>query len=156
MKTSKTSPMRLGLYRKIEIAHKQLPGLDDDGVWRERLRSSFGVDSRKDLNMHQLATLVQDLARDGARFTAGKKSRNPGVRSLSREDWVEVPANSPFAAEKRMIAALWRKLGYSMNSLDTRCKRAFGCARFVWMADGAQISRLIVDLQKRVKAAGLE
>ena len=34
--------MRLGLYRKIEIARKQLPAMDEE-AFRALLRSEFGV-----------------------------------------------------------------------------------------------------------------
>ena len=58
----------------------------------------------------------------------------------------------PYAAEKRQILAIWRKLGYSMTSLDTRCKRAFNVPLFVWMQNGDQISILLSDLQRRERA----
>ena len=57
-----------------------------------------------------------------------------------------------FAEEKRQILAIWRKLGYSMSSLDTRVKRAFGVPVFVWLKDRGQISALLTDLQRREKA----
>lgn len=71
---------------------------------------------------------------------------------LSRPDWIEITDDMPFAAEKRQILAIWRKLGYSMTSLDTRVKRAFECPYFVWLKDGKQISTLLSDLQRREKA----
>ena len=40
--------MRLGLYRKVEIARKQLPNMDEE-AFRALLRSEFGVESRKDI-----------------------------------------------------------------------------------------------------------
>ena len=46
--------MRLGLYRKIEIARKQLPYMDEE-AFRALLRSEFGVSSRKDMTIHQLS-----------------------------------------------------------------------------------------------------
>ena len=58
----------------------------------------------------------------------------------------------PHAREKRAILAIWRKLGYSMTSLDTRVKREFGAEIFVWLQDGAAVSRLLTDLQRREKA----
>lgn len=58
----------------------------------------------------------------------------------------------PYAREKRQILAIWRKLGYSMTSLDTRVKRAFGTHCFVWLQNGEQISTLLSDLQRREKA----
>ena len=59
--------MRLGLYRKIEIARKQLTNMDEE-AFRGLLRSEFGVSSRKDMNIHQLSRLVQLFAEQyGAR-----------------------------------------------------------------------------------------
>lgn len=144
--------MRLGLYRKIEIARKQLPDMDEV-AFRSLLRSEFGVESRKDMSVNQLSRLVQHFARLGVTFTAPPKARKPQeVRPHSRTDWIEITDSMPFAAEKRQIAAIWRKLGYSLNSLDTRVKRAFGCHCFAWLKDEKQIGILLSDLQRRERA----
>ena len=144
--------MRLGLYRKIEIARKQLPNMDEE-AFRGLLRSEFGVSSRKDMNIHQLSRLVQLFAAQyGVTYTAPAKSRNSRVTPHGRPDFIEITDSMPYAREKRQILAIWRKLGYSMTSLDTRCKRAFNVPVFVWMRDGNQISTLLSDLQRREKA----
>ena len=144
--------MRLGLYRKIEIARKQLPYMDEES-FRALLRSEFGVSSRKDMTIHQLSRLVQHFAvRYGVTYTAPAKSRNGRVTPLSRPDFIEITDSMPYAAEKRQILAIWRKLGYSMTSLNTRVKRAFGIHYFVWMQNGEQISTLLSDLQRREKS----
>ena len=144
--------MRLGLYRKIEIARKQLPQMDEE-AFRQRLESSFGVRSRTDLSVHQLSQLVHEFAtQDGVQYTAPAKSRNKIVRPHSRPDWIEITDNMAFAEEKRQILAIWRKLGYSMSSLDTRVKRAFGVPVFVWLKNRGHISALLTDLQRREKA----
>ena len=146
------SKIRFGLYRKIEIARKQLPNMDEE-AFRGLLRSEFGVSSRKDMNVNQLSRLVQFFAEQyGVKYTAPAKSRNNRVTPHGRPDFIEITDSMPYAAEKRQILAIWRKLGYSMTSLDTRCKRAFGVPVFVWMQDGAQISTLLSDLQRREKA----
>lgn len=143
--------MRLGLYRKIEIARKQLPYMDEE-AFRALLRSAFGVESRKDMPIHQLSRLVQFFAEQyGVKYTA-PRNRNRRVTPLSRPDWIEITDTMPFAAEKRQILAIWRKLGYSMTSLDTRVKRAFGVPYFVWLRNGEQVSTLLSDLQRREKA----
>ena len=143
--------MRLGLYRKIEIARKQLPHMDEE-AFRALLRSEFGVESRKDMSIHQLSRLVQFFAAQyGVKYTA-PQNRNRRVTPLSRPDWIEITDAMPFAAEKRQILAIWRKLGYSMTSLDTRVKRAFGVPYFVWLRNGEQVSTLLSDLQRREKA----
>ena len=144
--------MRLGLYRKIEIARKQLPDMDEE-AFRALLRSEFGVSSRKDMSVNQLSRLVQHFAAvHGVTYTAPAKSRNPRVTPHGRPDFIEITDSMPYAREKRQILAIWRRLGYSMTSLDTRCKRAFGVPVFVWMQNGEQIATLLSDLQRREKA----
>lgn len=144
--------MRLGLYRKIEIARKQLPNMDEE-AFRALLRSEFGVTSRKEMSVNQLSRLAQLFAsRYGVTYTAPAKSRNNRVTPHGRPDWVEITDGMPYAAEKRQILAIWRKLGYSMTSLDTRVKRAFGVPLFVWLHDGKKIGILLSDLQRREKA----
>ena len=144
--------MRLGLYRKIEIARKQLPNMDEE-AFRALLRSEFGVASRKEMNVNQLSRLAQLFAsRYGVTYTAPSKSRNNRVTPHGRPDWVEITDGMPYAAEKRQILAIWRKLGYSMTSLNTRVKRAFGVPLFVWLHDGKNIGILLSDLQRREKA----
>lgn len=144
--------MRLGLYRKIEIARKQLPAMDEK-AFRALLRSEFGVSSRKDMSVNQLSRLVQHFAAvHGVTYTAPTKSRNPRVTPHGRPDFIEITDSMPYAREKRQILAIWRRLGYSMTSLDTRCKRAFGVPVFVWMQNGEQIATLLSDLQRREKA----
>lgn len=140
--------MRLGLYRKIEIARKQLPDMDEE-AFRDRLRNEYGVSSRKEMSVSQLSRLVHDFAREGVVFTAPAKAKNKEVRPHSRPDWIEITDSMSYAPEKRQILAIWRKLGYSMNSLDTRVKRAFGVPLFVWMKDREQLSTLLSDLQRR-------
>ena len=144
--------MRLGLYRKIEIARKQLPAMDEE-AFRALLRSEFGVSSRNDMSVNQLSRLVQHFAAvHGVTYTAPAKSRNPRVTPHGRPDFIEITDSMPYAREKRQILAIWRRLGYSMTSLDTRCKRAFGVPVFVWMQNGEQIATLLSDLQRREKA----
>ena len=140
--------MRLGLYRKIEIARKQLPDMDEE-AFRDRLRNDYGVSSRKEMSVSQLSRLVHDFAREGVVFTAPAKAKNKEVRPHSRPDWIEITDSMDYAPEKRQILAIWRKLGYSMSSLDTRVRRAFGVQLFVWMKDREQLSTLLSDLQRR-------
>ena len=144
--------MRFGLYRKIEIARKQLPAMDEE-AFRTLLHSQFGVSSRKDMSVNQLSRLVQLFAAQyGVTYTAPAKSRNRKVTPHGRPDFIEITDSMPYAREKRQILAIWRKLGYSMTSLDTRVKRAFGCHCFVWLQNGDHISTLLSDLQRREKA----
>lgn len=143
--------MRLGLYRKIEVARKQLPDMDEE-AFRSLLRSEFGVDSRKEMTINQLSRLVQHFAKLGVVYKAPAKSNNSRVTAHGRPDFIEITNSMPYAAEKRKILAIWRKLGYSMTSLDTRVKREFGIHCFVWLHDAAKIKALLTDLQHREKA----
>lgn len=143
--------MRVALYRKIEVGRKQLPQMDEE-AFRQLLHNEFGVRSRKDMSVSQLSRLARILAEFGAKYTAPAKSRNNRVTASGRPDFVEITDSMPYAAEKRQILAIWRKLGYSMTSLDTRVKRAFGEHRFVWLQDGEKIGILLSDLQRREKS----
>ena len=68
--------MRLGLYRKIEIARKQLPDMDEE-AFRDRLRNEFGVSSRKEMSVSQLSRLVHSFAREGVDFhVSGQDEKN--------------------------------------------------------------------------------
>ena len=125
----------------------------DEEAFRALLRSEFGVSSRKDMSVNQLSRLVQHFAAvHGVTYTAPAKSRNPRVTPHGRPDFIEITDSMPYAREKRQILTIWRRLGYSMTSLDTRCKRAFGVPVFVWMQNGEQIATLLSDLQRREKA----
>ena len=143
--------MRLALYRKIEVARKQLPHLDED-AFRSLLRSEHGVESRKDMTVPQLSRLVQQFAQMGAKYTKPAKSNNDRITPHGRPDFIYITDSMPYASEKRQILAIWRKLGYSMTSLDTRVKRAFGAHCFVWLQNREQIGVLLSDLQRREKA----
>ena len=136
------------IYAKIAIARKQL-GLDEDN-YRALLVGEFGKNSAKDLNMHELARLLQKFASLGVQFTA--KGNNKKVTPHARPDWIEITDSMPFAKQKREILAIWRKLGYSMSSLDTRINRQCKEYTFVWLQDEEQIKALLCDLQNREKA----
>ena len=142
---------RVALYRKTEIARKQLPFMDEE-AFRSLLRSEFGVESRKDMSISQLSRLVQHFATLGVKYTQPAKSNNSRPTRHGRPDFVEITDSMPFASEKRQILAIWRKLGYALASLDVRVRRAFGVECFVWMTDREQIGVLLSDLQRREKA----
>lgn len=111
------------MLAKVHVAKKQL-GMTDEG-YRAMLYGLFEVDS------------------------AGNNDR---VCGHTRPDWIEITDSMPHAPVKRQILVIWKKLGYSMGSLDTRVKRAFGIPVFVWMQDFGQLSTLLSDLQRREKA----
>lgn len=140
---------RRGMYAKIAIARRQLPLMDED-AYRALLAEEFGERSATRLTRAQLARLLRIFAEMGVRYSS--RGTNRTVTAAARPDWIEVPDSAPHAAEKRQILAIWRKLGYSMTSLDTRIKRAFGIHCFVWLQNGEQISTLLSDLQRREKS----
>ena len=81
-----------------------------------------------------------------------KKRTNTKSNPHSRPDWINITPSMPFYAQKRQILAIWKKLGYSMSSLDTRVQREFNCYSFVWLRDEKSIIALLTDLQKREAA----
>lgn len=145
MKTTDRRP----LYAKIAIARKQLPYLDEEG-YRALLREKFGKESAKELNYYQLDRLIHALVRLGARLTT--QGNNNRVRSHARPDWYAIPDDVENAPLKRQIVAIWKKLGYSMTSLETRVRRQFGVHTFMWLHDHEKLSALLTDLQHREKS----
>ncbi len=138
---------RRPLYAKIALARKQLAM--DETTYREMLQTRFQVKSSSDLSFTDLSRLVQYMAELGAVFTS--KGSNKKVKPQARPDWINV-TGTPYEGEKRQILAIWKKLNYSMSSLDTRVKRAFGVEIFVWMQDYNQICALLNDLQRRERS----
>lgn len=148
---------RRPLYAKVAIARKQLPEMDDDRFfYRDIVTKEFGkpgeppIESLKAISYKQLCRLVDLLGRMGAVYTSGGKNKKhkPHVRP----DFIEIPDGSPYCEERRQICAIWKKLGYSMTSLETRVKRQFDVATILWLHDGEQVSRLLTDLQARERA----
>lgn len=155
---------RKPLYAKIAIARKQLPDMSEE-AYRDLLDNKFKVRSASKLSYAQLNRLVDMLADMGAVFVSkgdacamrkpadAKRSHgNDKVTSKARPDWIEVREGDPLAAQKRAVLAIWKKLGYSMSSLETRVKREFGVESFTWLQDAEQVSRLLSDLQRREKS----
>ncbi len=140
---------RKGMYAKIAIARKQLPLMDEE-AYRALLEGEFGERSATKLNRAQLARLLRIFAEMGVQYSS--KGSNKTMRAVARPDWIEVSEGAPFAAEKRQILAIWRKLGYSMTSLETRVKRAFGIPTLLWLNDAEKITVLLTDLQRREKS----
>lgn len=137
---------RRPLYAKIAIARKQLPHLDEE-AYRALLKEKFGKESAKDLNYYQLDRLIHALAALGARFTT--QGNNTRVTNRARPDWYTIPDDVENAPLKRQIVAIWKKLGYSMTSLETRVQRQFGVHTFTWLHDHEKLSALLTDLQHR-------
>lgn len=154
---------RKPLYAKISIAKKQL-GMDEE-TYRDMLFDLYTCRSAKALTDNQLKMLVHRLEELGATFTSKtppKKTSQGGasaaatrpylVKPHSSTAWLDITDSMEHAPMKRQICAIWKKLGYSMNSLDTRVKRSFNVDCFVWMQSFDNLSTLLSDLQRREKA----
>ena len=149
-----TSATRRAVYAKIAIARKQLPDMDEE-AYRALLEARFGTRHASELSEAQLTRLIGTFAGMGVVFvskTGGKPRGDTKPKALSRPDWVEITDAMPFAAQKRQMCAIWTKMGYNLNALDTRVKRAYGVDRFVWIKDPEQITALLSDLQRRERA----
>lgn len=149
-KGTKAHPLRFALYKKIEVGRKQVPEMADEDFFRDWLESNFGQRSRTKLSINQLSRVIDMLAKAGAEYTS--RGTNKKTRGHVRPDFLTVPESDSHAQQKKAICAIWKKLGYSMTSLETRVKREFGVASFAWLQDGAKIDRLLTDLQRREKA----
>lgn len=147
---------RRPLYAKVEIARKQLPEMDNDDFFYGWLTEEFGkpgdppVESKKQLSYKQLCRLVDTLGRMGAVYKSGGKNKKN--RPHVRPDFIEIPEGAPYPEMKRQICAIWKKLGYSMTSIETRIERQFGLPTFLWLHDKEKLSALLSDLQKRERA----
>lgn len=146
---------RRPLYAKVEIARKQLPEMDDDEFFYDWLTKEFGsedkpITSKKQLSYKQLCRLVDLLGRMGAAFTSGGKNKKN--RPHVRPDFIEIPEGAKHVGMKKQICAIWKKLGYSMSSIETRIERQFGVPSFLWLHDKEKLSALLSDLQKRERA----
>ena len=146
-----SSENRKPLYAKIAIARKQLPHLDEE-AYRELLDNNFGTRSASKLTWRQLQNLVQMLADMGAVYaTKERATKRPGKNTHARTDFYSI-ANDQYGPIKRKICAIWKGLGYDMQSLDTRCKREFGVESFAWLRDRQKLQRLLLDVEAREHA----
>ena len=94
----------------------------------------------------QLPHLDEDGYRALLKKAFGKET------AKARPDWISVPDDAPHASLKRQILAIWKKLGYSMSSLETRIRRQFGTHTFAWVHDHEKLTALLTDLQKRERS----
>lgn len=103
------------------------------------------------MTFQELTRLVDLLARMGARYT-GKASNKRRERNYVRPEFIEIPRDDPNAATKRMICAIWRKLGYAMTGLETRVERQTGILSILALHDEKELSAILTDLRKREKS----
>jgi phage gp16-like protein len=153
MEKDKDAKIRKALYAKVAIARKQLAEMDNDEFFRDFLAERFGGKrSQRDLTSVELIRLVDVLARYGAVYTE-KQGNKRRERPYVRADFIEIPADDPNAATKRMICAIWRKLGYAMTGLETRMERQTGILSILGLHDRKKLSAILTDLRKREKSA---
>lgn len=144
---------RNSLYAKIAIGRKQLPNMDEE-AYRDLLQDQFKKGSAKDLTYVQLVQLVGILETKGAVFI--KPNKQKAATRRRDKDFYEVPDHVPHAKQKRYVAALWSKLGYSMTSLDERCKRQFKIDAFLWIQDKDHMETLARDIVVRAGRKGID
>lgn len=141
---------RNALLAKVHIAKKQMPNLDDD-TYRGWLAEMYGKTSAGKLSMHELADFADFLEGKGAAFpNSHKRSGSP------RDDFYEIPDGTPFASQKRWIAAMWNALDWKMSGLDTRCASQFGVDKFIWLNDQPALQTLSKDLIGRCRKKGID
>lgn len=138
---------RNAMLAKIHIGKKDL-GWDDD-TYRAALHGRFGVASAAKLSDSELAEFCEYLRTQGVTF-------RPKDKKKDRARFYEIPHDTPYATQKRYICALWAKLGYEMNKIDTRVMRQFKVEKLLWLHDKDQLQTLTKDLYTRCWQAGLD
>ncbi len=142
---------RNALLCKTELGRKQVGGLQDKTDFEDWLEAQYSTRSRTKLTLEQLADVVEKLAAAGAVFEKKSKGERPHHPRM-RADFIEIPQDAPFAALKRQICVIWRKLGYDLTKLETRVRRQFKVDSFMWLHDEAGLKALLHDLKKRERS----
>jgi hypothetical protein len=131
--------MRNKLIAKIKITQKNI-GMSDD-AYRGMLQSLFSVDSCTKLTDPQKIQLIDHM-------------KNP-VGTPSKTSFIKITNDMPHAREKRRILALWKALGWKMESIHLRCKTQFGVERFEDLEDAKDIQTFSKDLTNRAARKGV-
>lgn len=144
---------RNAMLAKIAWGRKQMRYMDEDEPWRNMLAQVTGERRASKMSDKQLARVIDHMARCGVVFTSAK-SKSTGKpykfkAAQRRSDFYEIP-DGPYARQKRLICAMWNKLGYDMTSLDTRIKRQCGLESFHFCNDPDYLQTLGRDLEKRL------
>lgn len=139
---------RRPLLAKIHIGKKMLGW--SDNLYREVLLKQYGQNTSTKLTLHQLSDLVNYMAAQGVQYTNSRK-RSP----QPRRDFYEIPEGTPFARQKRYIAAMWNALDWKMSGLDVRARSQFGVDKFLWINDQAALQTLAKDLFNRCNRKGV-
>jgi hypothetical protein len=140
---------RKSALAKIHIGKKAL-GWDED-TYRLVLHSRYGVESAGKLKDSDLADLCEHFRSQGVAYKRPKRQPRRDRRHFYR-----IPDKTPYCDQKRYICALWAKLGYDLDKLDTRVRKQFDVAKLVWLHDQTALQTLAKDLYTRCKRRGLD
>lgn len=140
---------RKSALAKIHIGKKAM-GWDED-AYRLVLKGRYGVESAAALQDRDLADMCEYLRGQGVAY---KRPQKPPRRDRRR--FYRIPDKTPYADQKRYICALWAKLGYDLDKLDTRVKKQFDVAKLVWLHDQNALQTLAKDLYTRCRKRGLD
>lgn len=138
---------RNAMLAKIHIGKKTLGWSDEE--YRDILQLRYSKASAGKLTFTELADMCDHFRKQGVDF-------KPKDKAKERARFYEIPAGTPYADQKRYIAALWNKLGYHMAGLDTRVKKQFRVDKFIWLNDQNHLQTLAKDLHNRCHKAGLD
>lgn len=147
MTATAKSAQRKGMMIKVHCARRDL--VMDDATYRTILGRLFGVESSKDLNVHQLATLLNHFVSLGWQGPTPPAARPR--KPAGNKNFVEIPDSDPNAAIKRRILAMWNELGWKMSGIHARCKKQFGVESFLWLKDMDHLQTLSKDLENRIR-----
>jgi len=142
---------RKALIIKVHVAKRQL-GLDkDDTTYRALLQGATGKDSCADMNVAELADVLNAFVRAGWKPAPAKIRKQPKGSS-----WVEVPKDAPLARQKRKALALASDLGWSLDYLNGRLRQQFGVEHILWLDSQDAMQTLLKDMANRAKRRGLD
>lgn len=141
------------LLSKIHIGRKQLGISPADS--RIMLHSMFGKESAAQLTPKERVQLIRHMEELGVEYTHKGRPRtkpHPEIRS----DYYEIPDHVAYARQKRYICALWSKLGFNLQGLDTRARKQAKVDRFLWVVDQTYLQTLTNDLISRCRRKGID
>lgn len=109
------SAITKGQIKKIHTL-KTMLGIDE-AAYRERLKASFGIETSKDLSLHQAAAFIDELVEQAGPANARKASSKR----------VSEPARNGFAspAQIAFIKSLWRQVSRAEPEHQKKALRRF-------------------------------
>ena len=94
------------------------------------------------------------LEQKGAVFVSASKQNTESRRHDA--EFYEIPDYVPHVRQKRYLAALWKRMGYAMTSLDRRCSRQFKVDAFIWLDEASDLQTLGRDIVRRASRKGID